>query len=258
MRNDKFNFSAIKDNIVENAGLRSYMISVYNNMAIALLITGIIAFLVSSSGASKFIMPILYQPLVAIIVMLSPVFLVFYMSTRFMHMSLEKAKGCLWLYSALIGLSISSIFLLYTSVSIFRAFLITSSVFGAMSIYGYTTKKDLSEWRSFLAMGLIGIIIASIINLFLGSTMVYFIVSIAVVVVFTGLTAYDTQKIKEIYFNISGVNGGNSSIIMNNSITGSTSSSIESKVAVYGALHLYLNFINLFLVILRFVGEKKE
>jgi FtsH-binding integral membrane protein len=149
------------------------------------------------------------------------------------------AQMVFWSYAALMGLSLSSLFLLYTGASIARVFFITSAVFGSMSLYGYTTKKDLTAMGSFLMMGLIGIIIASLVNMFLHSAAIQFAVSVLGVIIFVGLTAYDTQKIKAMYYELGGDNES------------------ASKGAIMGALTLYLDFINLFIMLLRFFGDRK-
>ena len=161
------------------------------------------------------------------VVMLAPLGVVFYMSFGINKMSSAKAQTVFWIFAALMGLSLSWILLVYRGVSVARVFFITSATFGAMSIYGYTTKRDLTKLGSFLMMGLIGIIIASLVNIFLKSAMMYFIVSILGVLIFVGLTAYDTQKIKNMY-------------------SASDSGEVIGKKAVMGALTLYLDFINLF------------
>ena len=157
---------------------------------------------------------------------------------KMMNYSIEKARGVLWLFSGLMGISLASIFVMYTSESITRVFFITASTFGAMSLYGYTTKKDLTSWGSFLFMGLIGIILSSLVNLFLQSSALQFVVSIITVVVFVGFTAYDTQRIRSAYDHVAG---------------GETA----QKFAVFGALMLYMDFINLFLAMLRLFGDRR-
>jgi hypothetical protein len=172
------------------------------------------------------------------VVMLAPLGVVFYMSFGIRKMSAAKAQGTFWVFAALMGASLSSIFLVYTGASITRVFFITAGTFGGMSIYGYTTKRDLTKLGSFLMMGLIGIIIASIVNIFMKSTMMYFVISILGVLIFVGLTAYDTQKIKNMYLV-------------------SDSGEIMGKKAVMGALTLYLDFINLFIMLLRLFGQRR-
>ena len=169
---------------------------------------------------------------------MAPLGIVFYMSFGIRKMSAAKAQTVFWVFASLMGLSLSWILLVYTGVSVARVFFITSATFGAMSIYGYTTKRDLTKLGSFLMMGLIGIIIASLVNIFMKSTMMYFVISILGVLIFVGLTAYDTQKIKNMYLV-------------------SDSGEIMGKKAVMGALTLYLDFINLFIMLLRLFGQRR-
>ncbi len=170
--------------------------------------------------------------------MLAPLGVVIYMSFGITKMSFTKAQTTFWIFAALMGASLSSIFLVYTGSSITRVFFITAGTFAAMSIYGYTTKRDLTRLGSFLMMGLIGIIIASLVNIFMKSTMMYFVISILGVLIFVGLTAYDTQKIKNMYLV-------------------SDSGEVMGKKAVMGALTLYLDFINLFIMLLRLFGQRR-
>ena len=172
------------------------------------------------------------------VIMLAPLAVVFYMSFGIAKMSAAKAQTTFWIFAALMGASLSSIFLIYTGASITRVFFITAGTFGAMSIYGYTTKRDLTRLGSFLMMGLFGIIIASLVNIFMKSSMMYFVISIIGVLVFVGLTAYDTQKIKNMYMV-------------------SDSGELMGKKAVMGALTLYLDFINLFIMLLRLFGQRR-
>ena len=200
--------SSLSDAIIDQ-GLRSYMLKVYNYMASGVLLTGFIALLLFKmavvSGPNGEIIGLtslgntIYNSGFAWVLMLAPLGVVFYMSFGIAKMSTAKAQTVFWIFAGLMGASLSSIFLAYTGTSITRVFFITSGTFGAMSIYGYTTKKDLTKLGSFLFMGLIGIIIASLVNLFLKSSMMYFVISIIGVLVFVGLTAYDTQKIKNMY-----------------------------------------------------------
>ena len=184
-------------------GLRAYMLKVYNYMGSALLLTGIVA-LVTFKFAVLSLSPLQFTPLgislytsgLAWIVMLAPLGVVLYMSFGIRNMSAAKAQTTFWIFAALMGLSLSSIFVVYTETSITRVFFITAGTFGAMSIYGYTTKRDLTKLGGFLFMGLIGIIIASIVNMFIGSSAMQFAISVIGVLVFVGLTAYDTQNIK--------------------------------------------------------------
>ena len=239
---------AQQSTVVMDEGLRAYMLKVYNYMATGILLTGIIALI-------SFKMSVVTDPTGAItgftnignalffsglkwIVMLAPLGIVFYMSFGINKMSASKAQTVFWVFAALMGLSLSWILLVYTGVSVARVFFITSATFGAMSLYGYTTKRDLTKLGSFLMMGLIGIIIASIVNIFMKSSMMYFVISILGVLIFVGLTAYDTQKIKNMY-------------------AVSDSGELLGKKAVMGALTLYLDFINLFIMLLRLFGQRR-
>jgi FtsH-binding integral membrane protein len=219
-----------------DSALRDYMVKVYQYMSIALAISGLVAFMVASSPA---LMQAIFGTPLAFVVMLAPLGFVIFFGFKLNSISAEKAKSFLWIYSALMGLSLATIFAVYTATSITRVFLITASTFGAMSIYGYTTKKDLTSFGSFLIMGLIGIMIASIINIFLKSSGLDFAISFLGVFIFIGLTAYDTQRIKQTYYHFAGNN------------------EMVSKMAVMGALNLYMDFINLFIMLLRFFGERK-
>jgi FtsH-binding integral membrane protein len=163
---------------------------------------------------------------------------VFFLSFRIQSMSFSSAQITFWVFAAVMGIGLAPVFLMYTGASVARVFFITSATFGAMSLWGYTTKRDLTGWGSFLFMGLIGIIIASLVNLFMQSSMMEFVISVIGVIIFTGLTAYDTQKIKESY-----------SVSMSGEIAG--------KAAIMGALRLYLDFINLFLMLLRLLGDRR-
>ncbi|MFC6490420.1 Bax inhibitor-1/YccA family protein [Nitratireductor sp. GCM10026969] len=235
-------------------GLRAYMIRVYNLMAIGLAITGLAAFgtvslattsdpsaavaqfgngtLLTAFGSAVYLSPLRW------VLILAPLALVFFMSFRIHKLSVSAAQTTFWVYAGLMGLSLSSIFLIYTGESIVRTFFITAASFGALSLWGYTTKRDLSGMGSFLFMGLIGIIIASIVNIFLGSSALQFAISVIGVLVFAGLTAYDTQQIKEMYYE------GDSQLV-------------AGRKAIMGALRLYLDFINLFLFMLQFLGNRE-
>lgn len=220
-----------------DSALRDYMVKVYQYMSIALAISGLVAFMVASSPA---LMQAIFGTPLAFVVMLAPLGFVIFFGIKLKSISAEKAKSFLWIYSALMGLSLATIFAVYTATSITRVFLITASTFGAMSIYGYTTKKDLTSFGSFLIMGLIGIMIASIINIFLKSSGLDFAISLLGVFIFIGLTAYDTQRIKQTYYHFAG------------------NDEMVTKMAVMGALNLYMDFINLFIMLLRFFGERKN
>lgn len=214
-----------------------FMVRVYNWMAAGLAITGFMAFYVSSSPAMMNIL--LGNPILPIVLIIAQIGLVFWLASRVMQMSVSKATGVFMLYAGLTGITFSTLFVVYTSASITSTFLVTAGTFGAMSMYGYTTKKDLTSWGSFLFMGLIGIIIASVVNMFMQSSMMHAIISYAGVLIFVGLTAYDTQKIKEM------------------NIIGNEGTDEDTKEAIRGALTLYLDFINLFLMLLRLMGDRR-
>lgn len=222
-----------RSTLAYSEGLRTYMLNVYNFMALGLGLTGGVALLVASSPAlSNALMPMM------LFFILATLGLVFFLSFRIDAIKSSTAQSIFWLYAALNGVTFSIIFYAYTTESIARVFFITAGTFAAMSLYGYTTKKDLSGLGSFLFMGLIGVILASVVNIFMGSDMMQFLISVAGVVIFTGLTAYDTQSIKNNY--IEGV-----------------SAEVANKKAIIGALRLYLDFINLFLMLIRLVGDRR-
>ncbi len=218
-----------------DVGLRQHMLRVYNYMGLGLVLTGLVAFLVASTPAIY--IPIFTSPL-KWVAMLAPLAFVFFLSFRIHAVSSSTAQMVFWAFCAAMGLSMASVFLVFTGTSIARTFMITAVMFGAMSLYGYTTKADLSRFGSFLMMGLVGIIIASVVNIFLGSTAIQFIVSVAGVLIFTGLTAWDTQRIKEEYAE-------------------HYDSESRNKMALMGALSLYLNFINIFQLLLNLTGERE-
>jgi len=224
------------------------MLRVYNYMASGVAITGVVAYAIYAmsvvtgpdgavTGLTAF-GNLMFASAFKWVVIFAPLAMVFYLSFRISNMSLTTAQICFWVFSALMGASISSIFLVYAGESIARVFFITAASFGALSLWGYTTSKDLSGWGSFLFMGLIGIIIASLVNLFIASSALQFAVSVIGVLVFAGLTAYDTQQIKEMY----SVNDDGT---------------VAGRKAVMGALRLYLDFINLFLMLLQLFGDRR-
>jgi FtsH-binding integral membrane protein len=236
---------------VIDEGLRAHMLRVYNYMMIGLGITGVVALAiynlaVTTTPTALILRDGLYltgfgetiytSPLQWVIIF-APLAMVFLISFRLQKMSVSAAQTSFWVFAALMGLSLSSIFLIYTSESIVQVFFITAATFGAMSLWGYTTKRDLTGFGSFLFMGLIGLIIAMLVNLFLQSSALGFVISIIGVLIFTGLTAYDTQKIKEMYY--AGDDG-----------------TVAGRKAIMGALALYLDFINLFLMLLRLFGNR--
>ncbi len=230
---------------VYDQGLRAYMLRVYNYMALGVGITGVVAYLtfmfavqsteplaLTPFGEFMFTSPFKW------VVILAPLGMVFFLSARMNSMSLSGAQMAFWVFAGLMGLSLASIFLVYAHGSIARVFFITAASFGALSLYGYTTQKDLSGWGSFLFMGLIGVVLASLVNLFLGSTALQFAISVVGVLVFAGLTAYDTQQIKEMYYV--GDDG-----------------TVAGRKAIMGALRLYLDFINLFMMLLQLFGDRR-
>jgi hypothetical protein len=230
-----------------DAGLRAHMIRVYNYMTSGLVLTGITAYLTyvlsfnevggqlvpTALGQALFGTPLMY------VIIFAPLALVFFLSFRIDRMSVGAAQATFWVYAGLLGVSLSFIFIAYAMSSITQVFFITAATFGTMSLWGYTTSRDLTGWGSFLFMGLIGIIIAMVVNIFLGSSALDFAISVIGVLVFTGLTAYDTQKIKEMY-------------------TINDDGTVSGRKAIMGALRLYLDFINLFLMLLRLFGQSRS
>jgi len=219
-----------------DAGLRQYMLGVYNYMATGLALTGIVALALSMSPGA---MAAIFGTPLKWVVMLAPLGLVFFLGARLNSMQASTARTLFWVYSALMGASLSSIFLVYTGESVARVFFITSASFGGLSLYGYTTKRNLSAFGSFLIMGLWGVVIASLVNMFFHSSALGFAISVIGVLVFAGLTAWDTQQIKEMYWDGDG-------------------SEIAAKKSVMGALMLYMDFINLFLMLLQFFGDRRN
>ena len=217
-----------------DVGLRQYMLKVYNYMASGVALTGIVAAAVAQSPT---LMQTLFNTPLKWVVIFAPLALVFFFSARIHKMSTSAAQATFWVFAALIGASLASIFVIYTGTSIARVFFITAGTFAAMSLYGYTTKRDLSGFGSFLFMGLIGVVIASIVNIFLASSALQFVVSVVGVLVFVGLTAYHTQAIRNEYNELD-------------------HSSVSGKKAIMGALRLYLDFINLFVMLLQLFGNR--
>ena len=241
-------FTKTADQVGIDEGLRAYMLKVYNYMTTGLLVTGLVAFFfgkasiitnasgeivtLTSVGELLFLSPLKW------VVMLAPLGFVFYLSAKINKMSVSAAQTTFWIFSSIMGLSLASIFIQFTGASIARVFFITSGTFAGMSLYGYTTKKDLTKLGGFLFMGLIGIIIASVVNMFFQSGPMQFAISVIGVLIFVGLTAYDTQKIKNMY------------------LAGDTDS-MGSKKALMGALRLYLDFINLFILLMQLFGQRR-
>jgi len=231
-----------------DAGLRAHMLRVYNYMTGALALTGVVAYAVANTPA---LLNLFYHEqmtaqgvalaptMLGWVVFLAPLALVFLLSFRIQHMSQGAAQLTFWAYAAMVGASLASIFLLYTGASIALTFFVTAATFGAMSLYGYTTARDLTGMGSFLFMGLIGVIIASLANMFFQSAAITLAVSVLGVLIFTGLTAWDTQKIKQTYYAVGG------------------DGTMAGKAAVMGAMALYLDFLNIFLFLLRFMGNRR-
>jgi hypothetical protein len=217
-------------------GLRSYMLRIYNYMASAVALSGIVAFLVAGSPTMS---QLLFGTPLKWVVMLAPLGFVMLMSFRFEKMSKSALMAMFWVFAALMGASMAAILLVFTGASVARAFFIAAAMFAGVSIYGYTTKADLTKFSTFLMMGLIGLIVASLVNIFLASSMLQFVISAAAVLVFCGLTAWDTQRLKDTYAESAGTE-------------------MEGKLAVMGALSLYLNFVNLFQALMHLVGQKEE
>ncbi len=245
------NYGAVRagyrtDQVAIDAGLRAYMIRVYNYMTAGVALTGLVAWFTFSAAVTdasgslqltSFGHAIFQSPLMWVFV-LAPLALVFALSFGINRLSAGTALTLFFVYAGLLGLSLASIFLVYTGASITRVFFISAATFGAMSLYGYTTQRDLTGIGSFMFMGLIGIVIASLVNIFLKSTGLDWAISVIGVIVFVGLTAYDTQRIKEMY-NVN------------------DDGTISGRKAVMGALSLYLDFINLFLMLLRIFGDRR-
>jgi uncharacterized protein len=224
-----------------DAGLRSYMLKVYNYMASGVLLTGVVALIFANSSLINLVAnPATGQPTMLFwVVLFAPLALVFGLSFGINRISATTAQTMFWAYAALIGVQFSTLFLVYTGVSIAQTFFAVAAAFVGLSLWGYTTKKDLSGFGTFLIMGVVGLFIAMLINIFLRSPAMNLAISAIGVLLFAGLTAYDTQKIKSIYFSVAG------------------NTEAMAKSAVIGALNLYLDFINMFLFLLRFMGDRR-
>jgi uncharacterized protein len=218
-----------------DAGLRSYMLSVYNYMASGVLLTGIVALLFARSGMAQDIMG--GPGILKYVIMFSPLAFVLALSFGINRMSTGTAQMVFWAFAAVMGLSMSTIFLVYTGTSIAQTFFATAGAFAGLSLWGYTTKKDLSGFGTFLIMGVVGLLIASVINIFLQSGTMQLVISFIGVLLFAGLTAYDTQKIKSMYAQVAGTD-------------------MMGKTVIMGALSLYLDFINMFQFLLSFMGSR--
>lgn len=236
-----------------DAGLRAYMLSVYNYMAGGVALTGIVAYAINqmavttdatqavSRMGNKLLTPfgqMIYGSPLAFVLMLAPLAFVFFLSFRVYKMSVGAAQLSFWLFSAVMGASMSTILLRYTGQSVVQVFFVTAAAFGALSIFGYVTKRDLSGMGSFLIMGVVGLILAGIVNIFLHSGPLQFAISALGLLIFSGLTAYDTQQIKDNYYAVA------------------HDSAVMAKSAIMGALNLYLDFINMFQSLLSLVGNR--
>ncbi|MBE7183934.1 MAG: Bax inhibitor-1/YccA family protein [Methylobacterium mesophilicum] len=229
---------------VIDQGLRAYMLKVYNLMALGLAITGLAAYGAFSAAVTPDYQLTAFGQLIYAsgfrwVVILAPLAMVLFLSFRIHKMSVAAAQTTFWVYAALVGVSLSTVFLVYTGTSITRTFFITAAAFGALSLYGYTTRRDLTAMGSFLIMGVFGLVIAMLVNIFLQSSALQFAISAIGVLVFAGLTAYDTQKIKEMYWEGDDV-------------------LVAGRKAIMGALTLYLDFINLFMFLLQFMGNNRN
>lgn len=224
-------------------GLRSYMTRVYGLMAGAMTLTGVVAY---GIGTTPVLLAAIYGTPLKWVLFLAPLGMVFFLAARIHKLQASTAQTLFWVYAALVGASISSIFAIYTGASVAKVFFITAVAFLSLSLYGYTTRRDLSGMGSFLIMGVVGVFLAMLLNLFLQSPGLEFAISVLGVLIFAGLTAYDTQKIKNTYLgvrDISASRGGGQ---------------IQQKSAIMGALSLYLNFLNMFLFLLHFLGAVRE
>ncbi len=217
-----------------DVGLRAYMLRVYNYMGVALALSGAVAFFVSTSPAMQ---QVIFGTPLMWVVFLAPLGLVFFLSARIHKMSASAAQTTFWVFAALMGMSLASIFIAYTPESITRVFFITAGAFAGLSLVGYTTKKDLSGMRTFLFMGVIGLIIAMVVNMFLGSSLLQLGISMIGVLIFAGLTAYDTQQIKLMYYEGDGAE-------------------VTTKKSIMGALKLYLDFLNMFIFLMHIFGNR--
>jgi FtsH-binding integral membrane protein len=239
MQNNRFMNTAAASASQVDVGLRTYMLGVYNHMTTALLLTGFFAFamkwaVLNVDGVGQ----VVYGSPLKWVVMLAPLGMVFWLSARMNAMSATKARNMFYVYGALMGVSLASVLFVYTGASVARAFFITAGAFAGLSLYGYTTKRSLSAMGSFMVIGLFGLIIASIVNIFMASTQLEFVISVAGVLIFAGLTAWDTQRIKSMYM-------------------AGDSADVAAKKSIFGALTLYLDFINMFLFILRMFGNRE-
>lgn len=219
-------------------GLKAHMSKIYGLMSIAMLITGAVAFAVGTNDA---LLAAIFGTPLKYVAMFAPLVVVFAFGAMINRLSAGAAQLVFWGFAALMGVSISYIFAVYTGVSIAQTFLVTAIAFAGLSLYGYTTKKDISGWGSFLIMGVIGLVVASIVNIFLQSSAVQFAISALGLLIFAGLTAYDTQRLKNDYIQMAS-HGATEWL---------------AKSAIMGALSLYLNFLNMFMFLLQFMGGRE-
>jgi hypothetical protein len=229
---------------VLDEGLRAHMLRVYNYMASGVLLSGIVAYLVANTGLQSVFFTVAAKGAVAPtllgwVAIIAPIAFPFILSFGIHRMSFATAQAVYWAYTAALGISVAMILLTFTGASVARVFFITAAMFGGMSLYGYMTKADLSRFGTFLLMGLFGIIIASVVNMFIGSSALHFAISVIGVLVFVGLTAYDTQRIKDEYYE-------------------GHDHETTSKMALMGALSLYLNFVNIFFLLMNLFGQREE
>lgn len=244
------------DTFAYDEGLRAYMLRVYNYMGIGLVLTGVVAYAFYTMAVTEYpadavvrlqngvmltaLGKAVYASWLRWVIAFSPLVIVFLFAARINQMSTTTAQAVFWAFAALMGLSLSSIFVIYTGTSITRIFFITAATFGTVSLWGYTTKRDLTQMGSFLMMGVIGVVIAAVVNAFLHSTALQFAISVLAVVIFTGLTAYDTQTLKDNYSVYA--RGGEATL---------------GRSAIMGALNLYLDFINIFIALLQLFGDRR-
>jgi FtsH-binding integral membrane protein len=241
---------AVAGNAALDQGLRSYMLRVYNWMASGLVLTGLVAFTISHTALMNAFYPVvqtaygqqLHPTMLAEISIFAPIVFVFALSFGINKLSTTAAQALFWAYCATMGASLTSIFVIYTQTSISEVFFIAAGMFAGTSLFGYATKRNLTSWGSFFIMGVIGLLIAMVVNMFLHSSALAFAVSILGVFVFVGLTAYDTQRMKVQYLQYGGMYGAD----------------MAAKRSVMDALSLYLNFINLFLFLLQLFGQRNS
>jgi FtsH-binding integral membrane protein len=214
-----------------NQGLRSYMLGIYRYMSYALALSGLVSYLVARSGLAV----VLFSSPFGILFSLAPVFVALYFTSRIHTLSFQAAQAWFFVYATLMGFSLSTVFVVFTSAEVTLAFAVASSMFAGLSLYGYTTKKDLTSMGSFLFMAVWGLLVASLLNLFFRSSAVATLMSFVAVFVFSLMTAYDVQKLKRMYYLVGGVDGE------------------KSKIHIFGAMQLYLDFVNLFLHLLHLI-----